>query len=241
MTDTVVLIPVLNRPRRAAPVVESVLATSDADVLFVASDDDTDELAAVRQLLTERVGLLLVEGPGGQPGDYARKINAGLAATEHPWLFQGADDLRFHPGWQDACLSAAAAMDAGVVGTVDRCNPRTSSGKHSTHSLVARWWTEQIGTLDRKGVMLHEGYDHNFCDDELVLTAKLLRRFAFARDAVVEHLHPYNGHPMDATYERALDKQRFTRDRRTLNTRRRMWTHRGMRMRGRIVGGVPGR
>lgn len=164
-----------------------------------------------------RAGLLIVERQyHDRGGDYARKINAGVRATDEPWVFQGADDLTFRPGWQEETLRVAAEQNARVIGTQDRCNPRVISGRHSTHSLVARSYVQEIGTGDEPGKLLHEGYWHGFVDDELVWLARRHREYAFAPNAIVEHHHPYRRDeavPLDATYERALDPKRFARDR----------------------------
>lgn len=58
------------------------------------------------------------------------------------------------------------------------------------------------GTVDERGRAVHGGYSHWFVDDELVWTAKHRNAWAFCREAVIEHLHPYWGTaPMDATYQ----------------------------------------
>ncbi len=221
--STVVLIPVLDRPHRAKPVVESIVDTSDAKVLFVATAGDRKEIKAIRsvQRRHDRVGILLVEPH--PHGDYARKINSGVRATSEPWVFQGADDLVFHPGWLDEALLAASINGARVVGTQDLCNPRTRTGRHSTHSLVARSYIEEVGTVDEPGKLLHEGYRHGFVDDELVYTAKRHGEFAFTPRSIVEHLHPTRRTAeMDATYEKALDRRDHARDRALFGQRRRV-------------------
>lgn len=227
MTDVAVLIPVWNRPARARPVAESIRATSDATVAFVVSEGDDAEIEAIRDVQREvgDVSLVRIPEPPGTRGDYARKINRAVSALDAyaDWFFQGADDLVFHPGWLEACLRAAET-GGRVIGTRDLCNPRTARGQHSTHSLVARSYVEEVGTTDEPGKMLHEGYWHNFVDDELVLTARLLGEYR-PSDAVVEHLHPTCGKATgDEVYERALDRRQFARDRSLLRLRqRRVW------------------
>ena len=200
-----------------APVVESIRATSDAAVLFVCSPRDTEVHHAVDAVGGEQ---LHVDGPF--PGDYARKINAGISATFTPLIFTGADDLLFHPGWLDAA-TACFAPGVGVVGTNDLGSFWVMAGDHATHSLVTRDYVTKFGTIDEPGKVLHEGYPHEWCDDELVATAKHRDAWAFAFDSHVEHLHPnWSKAPMDRIYAQQCDRMR--RGRRVFLRRQRLWT-----------------
>lgn len=213
----VVIVPMLGRAHRVTPLLQSIRETSDARVVFVCSPDDTKVHDAIDAEGSERIE---VDGPN--PGDYARKINAGYRHTTEPLLFLGADDLLFHPGWLEA--STAQLVDGiGVVGTNDLGSPRVCRGEHATHSLVTRTYADQFGTIDEPGTVLHEGYPHEFVDDELVGTAKHRGAWAFAKDSHVEHLHPSWGKaPMDELY--AQQKARMTIGRQIYARRRHLWT-----------------
>jgi glycosyltransferase involved in cell wall biosynthesis len=206
-----ILVPVLGRPGRVATLLQSIAAATPEPhrVLFIADPDDHETLEAIAATSAA------VIAPGGS---YAQKINAGIAHTDEPLLFLGADDLTFHPGWLPA---AAAHLTAtiGVVGTNDLANPRVIAGEHATHSLVTRAYVAQ-GTIDGPG-LLHEGYRHNFVDDELTATAKSRRAWAFAADSHVEHHHPdWGTADRDATYARGRATWRI--DRRLWARRRRL-------------------
>jgi glycosyltransferase involved in cell wall biosynthesis len=210
-----VIIPVLNRPASAAPVVASILKAQrvPTDIVFVCSPDDNAQLDAC---LATGQQTIITPWAGGK-GDYARKINLAAASTETPWVFTGADDLVFHDGWDDIAL---AEPDAVVVGTLDLCNARTRRGQHSTHSLVSRAYIEQ-GTIDAPGQVYHEGYWHNFCDDEMIETATH-RSLYRPSSAVVQHMHPTRGlSPDDDTYR--LGMLHWNDDRATFFHRRRLW------------------
>lgn len=218
MSRVAILVPVLGRPHRVEPLLNSIaVATPWAHtVVFLCDSHDTEEIAAVSTEASVRptVRLLLVDG------NYARKINAGVRATSEPLVFTGADDLHFHPGWLERAVAQMSDI-IGVVGTNDLCSRRVITGEHSTHSLVARWYCE-LGTIDEPGKLLHEAYPHEFCDDELVATAKHRGAYAHACDAVVEHLHPdVRKAPVDALYAARPDRMRVGR--RIFRKRQQLW------------------
>lgn len=213
MSEIVVLAPVLRRPDRALPVAQSLRATGDHRLVFLCSPGDREESRACQSVMTvvENVEVVIVPWESGS-GDYARKINYGVRHTSEPWIFQGADDLHFHDGWAEVALSHARRTGKRVIGTNDLGNVRVIRGRHSTHSLVARSYIEELGTLDGPGAMMHEGYFHNFCDDEMIATARARKEFAMAIDARVEHLHPNWGKgARDKTYDKG--EARFAEDR----------------------------
>lgn len=216
MTDVVVLVPMLTRPHRVAPLLESIRATSDARVLFICSPGDIAVHEAIDAASAERIE---VDGP--HPGDYARKINAGYRHTTEKHLMLGADDLLFHPGWYEAAV-AQLTDGIGVVGTNDLGSPRVIAGEHATHSLVTRDYCDRFGTIDGPGAVLCEVYPHEFVDDEFVETAKHRNAWAFAFDSHVEHLHPNWGKaPSDRMYEQ--QRTRMRAGRRMYNDRKRLW------------------
>lgn len=220
MTLCVVLVPVLNRPHRVVPFLEALAASeADARPLFICSPDDELEQKAVADAGAD---MIVLDQPPTR-GDYARKINAGYYATAEALLFLGADDVHFHRRWLQRCVRRLDQPGIHVVGTNDLCNQRVMNGQHSTHSLVTRTYVAERGTIDERGKVLHEGYPHEFVDDEFIETAKTRDAFAFARDAMVEHLHPMAGKaPMDALYAEQSARMRIGR--KIYTRRRRLWT-----------------
>jgi hypothetical protein len=222
-----VLVPVLDRPHRVGPLVESIDQASRfvTRVVFLVTDGDDAQLAAC--LDTDAMTVVVPFGLDG--GDYARKINYGVTVTDEPWLFQAADDLRFHHGWDTTALDAGLPH-IGVVGTNDLGNPLTKAGRHATHSLIRRTYVEEHGTIDEPGKALHEGYHHCWVDNELVETAVHRRGWASARRSCVEHMHPIwpvdrrsrerKGQD-DATYRRG--QARYRDDHRLFMSRRPLW------------------
>lgn len=220
----VVVVPVLGRPHRAQPLVDSLRSTSDVPLVFVCSPDDKEQQKACRRT-GERV---IIATWVADRGDFAKKTNLAFRETTEPWVFCGADDLLFHQGWLKAAIAEGERTGAGVVGTQDNGNPMVRRGRHATHSLVRRSYAESPGgTFDGTGEIYSEEYDHQFVDNELVDTARQRRMWAFAADSVVEHLHPHwNKGVEDATYEKAL---RDTAGDRMLYARRMTMMRRGVR------------
>lgn len=216
MNDCAVLVPMLGRPHRVEPLLDSLRSTATVDVLFLTTPGDTDVHDAI-----SACGAMRLEVPWQRIGDYARKVNAGISATAAPLIFMGADDLLFHPGWFEAATAKLDRPRVGVVGTNDLGNPRVMRGQHATHCLVTRAYAQR-GSIDDPSRLLHEGYVHEYVDDELVGTAKRRRAWAFAADSHVEHLHPHWGKaPDDELY--AAQGTRMAESRSLFLRRRRLW------------------
>lgn len=206
LSSIAIVVPVLGRPDRAADLVEAAEVTANPHrVVFVCSKGDKDQIAACRRTTATTI---IAPFPAG-PGDFAKKANLALAKTTEDWLFVVGDDTCFCPGWDSVALATADKTGAGVVGTDDRGNARVMSGRHATHNLVARWYAVEYGTIDERPAIFHEGYDHNFCDDELVETAKARKSWAFARGSWVPHLHPnWRKGEWDETYAKGAERFR---------------------------------
>jgi hypothetical protein len=218
-SELAILVPVLARPHRVAPLLDSIeAATPTADVLFVCDPDDHAEIEAIDEEVRRRgeryLDYTLLDG------NYAAKVNHGVRMTSAQYFFTGADDLDFKPGWFEAAL-AVIEPDIGLVGTQDLCNARVIAGEHATHFLMTREYAERP-CIDGSPGPLFEGYEHEFVDDELIGTARKRGAYAFAGDAVVEHLHPDAGKaPRDALYD--AQGERMARSRPLFAKRRKLW------------------
>lgn len=214
-----VLIPVLGRPQQIEPLLTSIAnaTTTPYRAVLICSPKDRDALNA--SLASDADTIVTDWKP--DKADYARKLALGYAQTDEPWLFQGATDLRFYRDWDTAALKLGQTRSKGVVGTNDLGNPLVKRGRHSTHTLISRDYIETWGgTVDGSGVIFSEAYDHQWSDNEFIETAIRRRQFVFARNSIVEHLHPHwNKGEMDATYDKAL--RQTTQDITTFQQRRR--------------------
>lgn len=236
-----ILVPVLGRPQNAQPLVDSIRENTTVEhrILFLCTQFDVDEINAVAETDADRSIVLWDAGPG----DWAKKINQGYRLTSYPFMLLGADDLRFHPRWDTEALHVAEVTGAGVIGTNDLGNATVMRGLHSTHPLVRRSYIDEQGTIDEPGKVLHEGYHHQWVDNELIQTAQMRDQWAFAKASHVEHMHPFwpvKGQPgvkkgkMDATYEKALSTS--SEDHQIFQQRRLLWSRAAMKARARVGG-----
>lgn len=230
-----VLAPVLGRPERALPLVESLAASVthpvfDAAVLFLCSPGDVDQIAACMMTGAETI---VVNWDAGS-GDYARKINHGADRAAYGYdnpgdfVLLGADDLMFHRGWLEAALIVQLDTGACVIGTNDLGNRSVMNGSTSTHPLVHVNYIDE-GLADGTPGLMFEGYDHNFVDTEFIETAKSRGTFAPALLSHVEHLHPFWGKGItDATY--AKGAALLAEDRKLHRSRAHLWERKSVRL-----------
>lgn len=220
--NVAILIPVLDRPQRVEALAVSLRAserTAKLRAVFICSPHDDKEIVAVREHGLEP--MIVPWDP--MQGDYARKVNYAFRRTDDEYVFLAADDLAFHPGWADAALATCERTGACVAGTNDLGNPRVRAGQHATHFIVSREYGE-CGTIDEpdSGKLLHEGYWHNFVDDEFRWTAISRETYAHSHEALVEHLHPHwKKAQWDETY--TLGQAHFEVDRNYHQGRLRLW------------------
>lgn len=201
------LVPVLNRPQNVEPLIDSFKrgCPDDSHLYFIATlgdEDERDALMGIAPELTNIHSFSVSEELGSWPS----KINKGVEMVQANWYLFAADDVTFTPGWWERTKELRDDPLIGVIGTNDsaagRGNPRVAAGEHTCHPLVRAAYIRDHGTADAKGKAVHEGYRHWCVDDELVWTAKLRHAWAFCRDAVIEHHHPYwtPGMDWDSTY-----------------------------------------
>jgi hypothetical protein len=156
---------------------------------------------------------------------WGHRLNALFNLTTEPYIFTGADDVRFHPGWLYEAMLPMKSVD-GVVAVCDGLNPK------GTLSLVSRnYINQESGCVDVPGVIIYPGYHHFFSETELFCTAESRGRFAYAANSMVEHYHHVNNKaPFDAVY--ALGGSKGLEDEYLYNSRAHLWngtmTYRGL-------------
>lgn len=219
-----ILTPTLWRPDRLAAHVSNIhdATRSPHVVTFIVEAHDADTTETVEKLATDdpTVRLVINEGASNTAGAY----NTGFRHSGCPFVFFGADDLRYHAGW-DLPVLAEMHDPIRVVGTNDLADhPEVLAGTAATHYLVdARYIREVGGTIDQgPGVAHFEGYPFWGPDSEIVGVARSRGVFAPCLESVVEHDHWLTGKAeVDRTYRKhqpthALSAQIF-------EIRRTMW------------------
>ena len=206
-----VLVPTLGRAGRLPTVLANIRQNTAVpfEVLFVVEAADMPSCRAVAEM---GAGWVVNDGPAS----YAGAINAGYQYAQGRFIFTGADDLWFHPGWDTAAL-ARMRDTIRVVGTNDLVNDTVVQGVAATHYLIDRRYIDEVGGVpgEPPGTVLFEGYDHNYTDAEFIDVARYRGVFAACLASVVEHLHPVVGKASwDPTY--AKTRARFQEDYLTL-------------------------
>ncbi len=221
MIKLAILIPVLRRPQNIYPLISSIKDSTKEpyQVIFIVSPGDREEIT---ELENQTQSFIMMDANYENRGDYAKKINKGFNAVEAEWYFLGADDIKFHPKWFEWAMKAHQKTDACVIGTNDLGNPSVLLGEHSTHSLVLGDYISRCGTIDEPGKILHTGYHHNFCDSELIETAKWRGAWSFSRNSWVEHLHfQWKKGKKDDVYE--IGQRDFRLDQQYFEERKKLW------------------
>jgi hypothetical protein len=208
-----VLIPTLGRPDRLRTIHDNIVEATVNPVLvwFIVEAHDIDSYEAARAIEGQAVACV-----NTRTASYAGAINTAYRLGANPWLFAGADDLRFWPGWDkqafeafDAELAADVPSETvvpAVIGTNDQLNPYVAARTHATHYLVRRHYLDEIGGVidEGPGSFQNEGYRHNYVDTEFIATARHRGMFLPCLDSIVEHLHVSVGKtPRDATHDKA--------------------------------------
>jgi len=211
VSEVAILVPVLDRPHRIEPLLESISSATSVPhrVIFAASDQPTIDVL-------ERCGAWYLRDNGGDEGSYPKRINRLFRETTEPYVLLAADDLAFRPRWFENAMKVMETVD-GVVGINDLHNAL------GVHFLVSRNYVDTLGgAADQPGQVLHEGYRHAYCDDELRHTAKHRNRWGYADDAIIEHLHPGAGKAKsDAVY--VIGNASMVQGYMIFNSRRHLW------------------
>lgn len=241
-----VLVPVLNRPKNVRPLVESFLANSSTETTlhFIVQEDDHAEMKEIETVFDSIFGnskepshLVMMMVCDHYVTRWSQKLNAahlafmretceGEPAPLPDFYLLGADDLRFHKGWDDNPTLSLLMADPkiGVIGTNDLGNPAVIAGKHSTHPLMRVDYVDRFGIQEAARLIAPEIYHHCFVDNEIVATARHRGAYAHCHESVIEHLHPvWRKAENDATYKLGGDPEKLRSDRKMFEARQALY------------------
>lgn len=188
---TAVIVPILGRPHHAEPFMDSLKASRApyAKVYAVVDTHHSDSWEVSQAWLKAGAVVIWFDDKGRGPGTFAEKVNHAYRHTDEPWLQLVGSDVEFHSKWLDYAQHAARD-GAHVIGTNDLYNQAVLFGITSAHPMIRREYIKERGaSWDGPGIVCHEGYRHNFVDAEIVAAATIRNVWAFARHAVIEHMH----------------------------------------------------
>ena len=130
-------------------------------------------------------------------------------------MFLG-DDTIPNKGYMDEALKAMATLPDGwgLVALNDQMN--------GGELLATHWLADKRLLPFLDGEFFHTGYWHCCCDRELTIRCKVLGRYVYAPNAVINHDHPgKTGHPLTGDYGRVYSRKWWEHDDDLLSDRNR--------------------
>jgi len=177
-----ILVPSLNRPQNLKRLVEGIhSATPEMHFInFCVSDDESK--AALDDL-----DEFYLDDSDFEDRRYVTRMNKLVGELDDAkTVFFGSDDVLHHDGWLRAALTVMERENKAVVVVNDMHNA------NGTQAVVRRDYLPHA-VFDDPREAFHNGYLHNFADNEMFLTAQVQGEFTRAMDSFVEHLHPLFG------------------------------------------------
>lgn len=134
-------------------------------------------------------------------------------ATGDLVLFMGDDSLPQPDFLKNAIKAMESLPDGwGLVGFNDKTG----------RILPTHWLADSRLLILLDGEFFHTGYNHCFCDNELMLRSAEANRYIYSQDAVIEHDHPILRHEeiTDPDLRRVYAKDVYQKDRVLFGKRR---------------------
>jgi glycosyltransferase involved in cell wall biosynthesis len=204
-----VVIPTYKRPDKLKSTIDQL---RDREVIYVCHETDIES----QKILTKAHKQFVIDYQ--QPSG-VNATNRGFWATTADWIVIGQDDFTWHVGWLQEATRVQKETNAMVVGFSD--GYRTD--KHSVAWLIYRPYAMSEGLcIGFPNVIFNPHYKKNFSDNELNDTAKLRGVFAYAENAVLEHLHPSFGKSLDDSTYQHLEPY-FEQDFALYKSRQHLW------------------
>jgi len=125
--------------------------------------------------------------------------------ARYDWVMFLGDDTIPEPGMLDEAAMVAGTIPGGMVGLNDQI--------HDGNLLSTHWMCHKDILKLTGGEFFHTGYNHQFCDKELLDIAKENNLFVWAENAKLTHDHPHvRGGKDDEYYQRAYKVESVKHD-----------------------------
>jgi len=206
---TAILLPSLNRPEQVVRCVNSLRGTTDWRLVDIKVMIDLSDKASEKALAGMPIELVFTTNKNGSIAAWNEML--GLFNNYSAYV-AAADDLVFHQGWYAATMRALQLLGGdGFVGFNDL-----------HYDGDKEWSTHWLGTrnflIDHNGGVIYTPhYGSWWCDPEVCERARKAGKYAWAKDAIVEHLHAdYRKAEYDKTYTdankyHAIDAETYKR------------------------------
>lgn len=184
--------PSRNRASAADPAIAEWLGKQSGlhEVEYILSIDDTDSQIAAYQAIAARRGVRLIINANRT---HVEASNAAARAAQGDLLLQISDDFGCPDNWDAALLAAIGDRREVAVFVDDGLGAKTM-----TLPIIDRAYYERVGYV------LHPGYAHMFCDNDLEELARRLGKLVDAKHLHFPHRHYIIGAaPFDDTYLKA--------------------------------------
>jgi len=196
MARTAILIPSLGRAQYVKRVVANVDANTPEphEQLWCYSGEEYETEACTSDVKRIRDD----DDPDKRYVTRMNKLARWAVELSFDFIFFGSDDVIHHPFWLRYALKVFDEVEnAQVVVVNDLRNPNGTQAVVRTSYLP-------LAVFDDPTAAFHDGYQHNFADTEMFLTAAERGVIYRSMDSHVEHLHPLhkgsNQRKWDQTY-----------------------------------------
>lgn len=205
--STAILVPSLGRARHMRRVWGNIEQNTPEPHVQIWCVGEPDYFEIMNESLSDADNFMWLNDTDSRDKRYVTRMNKlarAAVALEADFIFFGSDDVVHHPFWLANALKVFEDVEeAQVVVVNDLRNP------NGTQAVIRTGYLS-LAVFDNPGAAFHHGYNHNFADTEMFLTAAERGVIYRAMDSHVEHLHPLhqgaNQRQWDQTYADAQAK-----------------------------------
>lgn len=203
-----IIIPTYQRPEKLLSTKKQLVRRN---VIWVCHESDTVSQGLLKNPVID------YQSPSG-----VNATNAGFWAATSDWIVIGQDDFTWHDDWLEKVFKRQEETGAFVVGFND--GYEGNRPEHSVAWLIYRPYAMSTGLcIGFPNVAFNPHYKKNFSDNELCETARYQKVWAYAKDALLEHLHPSFGKSSDDSTYQHLEPY-FEQDYNLYLSRKHLWS-----------------